>query len=397
MAKRSTLLIVFLVVFIDLMGFGIVIPLLPLYGERYQPSPLVFGLLMAVYSLMQFLFAPLLGRLSDRFGRRPVLLLSLAGTVAGYLLFGLQDSLLLLFVARVVNGIAGANVSTAQAVIADVTKPEERAKGMGLIGAAFGLGFILGPAIGGFSLELGEGAPGFIAAGFSFLALLLAAWKLPETWTEERRFGRVEVARGWFSLHRLWEALGHPQIGLALVLFFLSTFAFSTFESTFALFLDNRMGLDARHVTWLFVYVGLLAAVIQGGLIGRLAKRFGERRLILAGAGLLLPAYLAMLVVPSVGWLMVSLPLLALGVGLVNPALSSLVSRLSTADEQGGVLGVYQSVASLARITGPFGGVFLFKEFGPHWPYTTAAVVTLLVIAFSLVLYRRGDGVVPHT
>jgi len=397
MARKSTLLVVFLVVFIDLMGFGIVIPLLPLYGERYHPSPALFGLLMAVFSLMQFLFAPVLGRLSDRFGRRPILLLSLAGSVAGYLLFGLQHSLALLFLSRIVSGVMGANVATAQAVIADVTKPEERAKGMGLIGAAFGLGFILGPAIGGLAVQWGEGAPGFIAAGLSGLALLLAAWKLPETWTEERRFGRVEAARGWFSLPRLWSALGHPQIGLVLVVFFLATFAFSNFESTFALYLEGRMKLSTQHVTWVFVFVGLVAAVVQGGLVGQLAKRFGERHLALTGALLLVPGYLAILAAPTVGWLLLSLPLLALGAGLLNPSLSSLVSRLATADEQGGVLGVYQSVASLGRIAGPFYGVFVFREFGAPWPYATAAGVAGVVVLCSALLLRRGERTVPHT
>jgi len=397
MARKSTLLVVFLVVFIDLMGFGIVIPLLPLYGERYHPSPALFGLLMAVFSLMQFLFAPVLGRLSDRYGRRPILLLSLAGSVAGYLLFGLQHSLALLFLSRIVSGVMGANVATAQAVIADVTRPEERAKGMGLIGAAFGLGFILGPAIGGLAVQWGEGAPGFIAAGLSGAALLLAAWKLPETWTEERRFARVETARGWFSLPRLWSALGHPQIGLVLVVFFLATFAFSNFESTFALYLEGRMALATRQVTWVFVFVGVVAAVVQGGLVGQLAKRFGERHLALTGALLLVPGYLAVLAAPTVGWLLLSLPLLALGAGLLNPSLSSLVSRLATADEQGGVLGVYQSVASLGRIAGPFYGVFVFREFGAPWPYATAAGVAAVVALLSTILLRRGERTVPHT
>lgn len=397
MAKKSTLLIIFLIVFIDLMGFGIVIPLLPLYADRYQPSPAVFGLLMAAYSLMQFLFTPLLGRLSDRFGRRPVLFISLAGTVAGYLLFAFQHSLALLFLARIVNGLAGANVATAQAVIADVTKPEDRAKGMGLVGAAFGLGFILGPAIGGFSLAWGESAPGIFAASFSGLALLLAIWKLPETWTEERRYARVAHARGWFTPHRLWSALSHPKIGLALIVFFLASFAFSNFESTFALFLGSRMHLDTRHVTWLFVYVGLLAAVIQGGFIGKLVVRFGERALILAGAVALVPAYFFMVFVPTIPWLMVVLPLLAIGAGFLNPALSSMVSRLSTADEQGGMLGVYQAVSSLARITGPFCGILLFKKAGVAWPFWAATGIALIVLGLSFVIYRRADNLSPHS
>ena len=387
--RKRTLLLIFLVVFIDLMGFGIVIPLLPLYGDKYHPSPQVFGLLMATYSLAQFLFAPILGRLSDRFGRRPVLLVSLAGTVAGYLLFAFHRSLALLFLARAVGGLFGANVSTAQAVIADVTAPEERAKGMGLIGAAFGLGFILGPAIGGGALRLGEGAPGLFAAGLSFCAFLLAFFTLEETYPEERRTGELRVHRGWFTPVRLWKALTHPQLGLVLSTFFLATFAFANFESTFALTLKDRMGLDAQHVFWLFVFLGTLAAIIQGGLIGRLAKRFGERKLAVIGAALLVPGYLVLSEVHRVPALMGCLVLLALGAGLTNPTLSALASRLATADEQGGVLGIFQSLSSLARISGPFWGVFSFKEFGTSTPHLTAAAVCCLVFALALKLLFR--------
>jgi len=390
--RKRTLLTVFLIVFIDLMGFGIVIPLLPLYGDQYHPSPVVFGMLMATYSLMQFIFAPVLGRFSDHFGRKPILLISLAGTVAGYILFGFQNSLLLLFLARALNGIAGANVATAQAVIADVTKPEERARGMGLVGAAFGLGFILGPAIGGAANQyFGQRAPGFFAAGLSLIAMILTAFALPETWLTGGHATGVRAPRhGWFSFKRLSEALRHPQIGLILVIFFFTTFAFANFESTFALFLNRRLKLDMAHVMYFFVFVGVLAAFIQGGLIGRLVKRFGERKLILAGSLLLVPGYILVLMAQSVPQLMVFLVFLALGAGFTSPALSSLVSRLSTAEEQGGILGIYQSIASLARITGPFWGVFAFKEFGENVPYYTAAGVSLVVVWLAWIILGRA-------
>ena len=203
MKARSPLALVFLIVFIDLMGFGIVIPLLPLYGEAYHPTPVAFGFMMASYSLMQFLFAPVMGRISDRCGRRPVLLLSLAGTVAGYLLFALQDSFAMLVAARVAGGIMGANVATAQAVIADITGPEDRARGMGLIGAAFGLGFILGPALGGTAHRLGHSFPGLLAAALSATALILAWLTLPETWPPERRARAPVSEKGWFKLRQL--------------------------------------------------------------------------------------------------------------------------------------------------------------------------------------------------
>jgi MFS transporter, DHA1 family, tetracycline resistance protein len=388
--RKRTLLLVFLVVFIDLMGFGIVIPLLPLYAKSYHPTPQVFGLLMATYSLMQFLFAPILGRLSDRFGRRPVLLISLAGTVAAYLLFAFQHTLEALFLARAIGGLFGANVSTAQAVIADVTAPDERAKGMGLIGAAFGLGFILGPAIGSGALRLGENAPGLFAAGLSFCAFLLALLTLEETYPEERHTGELRVHRGWFTPARMWRALTHPQLGLVFGAFFLTTFAFSNFEATFALTLKDRLGLDTKHIFWLFVFLGSLAAIIQGGLIGRLAPRFGERKLAVIGAAILVPGYLLLAQAQHVPALLGSLTLLALGAGLTNPTLSALASRLATADEQGGVLGVYQSLSSMARIFGPFWGVYAFEKFGTSSAHITAAAVTCLVFALALrLLYRK--------
>lgn len=393
MKARSPLALVFLIVFIDLMGFGIVIPLLPLYGEAYHPTPVAFGFMMASYSLMQFLFAPVMGRISDRCGRRPVLLLSLAGTVAGYLLFALQDSFAMLVAARVAGGIMGANVATAQAVIADITGPEDRARGMGLIGAAFGLGFILGPALGGTAHRLGHSFPGLLAAALSATALILAWLTLPETWPPERRARAPVSEKGWFKLRQLEAALRHPQVGLLLVLFFLSTFAFANFESTFALLLLERFGLSMIQVTYLFVFIGVLAALVQGGLIGRLSRRFGERKLILSGAALLLPTYLALVGVASLPALLGLLPILALGAGLVGPALSSLVSRLSAEDEQGGILGVYQSMASLARILGPFWGVYAFTRLGSAAPYWTAAGTAVVVLLLAFVLWARpGDS-----
>lgn len=392
MRSKHTLALVFLITFIDLLGFGIVIPLLPLYGKAYHPTPWAFGLLMASYSLMQFLFAPLMGRISDHFGRRPVLLLSLAGTVAGYLLFAFQHSLAGLFLSRVVGGIMGANVATAQAVVADVTGPQDRARGMGLVGAAFGLGFILGPAIGGASYRLGPSFPGFFAAGLSASALLLALWTLPETWTPQRRAAARSTRRGWFALADLRRALSRPEVGAILLLFFLATFAFSNVEATFALLLQERFGLSMAGVAYLFVFMGILAAIVQGGLVGRLARRFGERSLVVTGALLLLPAYAALTRVATLPRLMVLLVFLALGAGLTGPSLSSLISRISAEDEQGGILGLYQSMASLARILGPFWGGFAFERYGTEAPYWTAAATGTVVLLLALRLAKRGNG-----
>lgn len=387
--KRSPLVVLFLTVFIDLLGFGIVLPLLPYYAESFGAGPLAVTLLSSCYSMMQFLFAPVWGRLSDRVGRRPVLILSLAGSSLSYLLFGLTGSLPMLFATRILAGICAANISTAQAYIADVTTPETRAKGMGMIGAAFGLGFIFGPAIGGTLSRYGYSVPAFFAAGLSFFALTLALFRLPES----LRPG--VVARGrMFEPRRLRTALRYPGMGLLLVIFFCSVFAFANLEATFALFVEkaSRFGYTARETGYLFAYMGVLMSLMQGGLIGRLARRFGERRLVVAGTLMLAAGMGVVPLAPGLGGLLGALALLAFGVGMNTPSLSSLISRSAGADEQGSVLGVSQSVSSLARILGPAWGGFVFERFGPASPYFTAAGLMGATFLMSLMLMRRTEG-----
>src|SRR5512143_1183415 len=278
--SRSPLVIIFITIFIDLVGFGIVIPVLPLYAERYGASEATVGILLAVYSAMQFLFAPILGRLSDRYGRRPVLLVSLLGTVAGYLVFAFARSLGALFLSRLLDGATGGNIATAQAVIADTTTREERAKGMGMVGMAFGLGFIFGPAIGGFTVKLGEAGPGIAAASLSFVAFLWTAFRLPET----RPPNAPERALRILPVRSIAQALARPVAGLILVLALVCTTAFSSFESTFAQFLHERLGSGPSTVAWVFVVIGVTNALVQGVFVRRLVPRFGEARLVAAGA-----------------------------------------------------------------------------------------------------------------
>lgn len=367
---RASIAIVFSIVFIDLVGFGIVIPILPLYGERLASSPLQLALLMSSFSAMQFLFAPLLGRLSDRIGRRPILLVSLLGSAAGYLLFGFAGSLGMLFASRIIDGISGANISTAQAVISDITTPEERAKGMGLIGAAFGLGFVLGPAIGGFLVGIAPWLPGVAAAIASLVAFTLVLLILPETIDPE---ARATARRHGINPRSLKRALAHPLVGLCLVLVLFLVFSFSQFEATFSQWTHHVLGFDERGVSFLFVYVGVLMALIQGGLVGRLARRIGEPRLVLSGAVLTCLALGLLPYQTSLGSTMAVLGLLALGQGLASPALSSLVSKLVDRNEVGGVMGIYQSLSSLGRIGGPFVGQLLFG-LGLRWPFRVASL-----------------------
>jgi DHA1 family tetracycline resistance protein-like MFS transporter len=404
-AGRSPLLFVFLTVFIDLLGFGIVLPLLPVYSKAYGASELSLGLLFSCFSGMQFLFAPLWGRVSDRFGRRPVLIGGLVGTAASYALFATADSMLLLFVSRLLAGFFGANISTAQAYIADVTTPENRAKGMGLIGAAFGLGFTLGPLFGGELTSLSPAAPGWFACGLSLSAAAFGWLRLPEP---ARHGGGSRV----FHASQLKRALGEPRISTLMLLTFLSVAAFGAFEAMFTRFglarfpqvfglpsaledanLDQIMAAAPIAGRYLAV-IGVISAVIQGGLIRRLVPRFGEPALIVAG-----PLFLAssLFVVGlggalgSWGVVIAGCVLLPFGIGTNNPALLGLVSRASPPEEQGAFLGINQSVSSLARMTGPPAAGAIFQWLGPQSPFFAGAVL-LVLAALVAVGYRARHG-----
>lgn len=354
--KRSPLLVIFITVFIDLVGFGIVIPVLPFYAEgtKFGATPSQVGLLFASYSVMQLIFAPILGRLSDKYGRRPVLLASLLGTALGFLVLGFATTLLMLFVGRIIDGISGGNISTAQAYIADVTTKEDRAKGMGLIGAAFGLGFVFGPAIGGVLSRWGINVPFIFAGSLALANAVLLYFTLPETVTPDHP-ARVSAAsgRGW---HQVIASLKNPRLGFVLTIYFLSIVAFSIMTATFSLFLMFRLGYDAFHNGWVFAFVGVISAIIQGGLIGRLVKKFGEPWLVILGGILFTASLFAIPFVTVTTGLLAILTLgavTAIGQALTAPSLSSLASKSATAGEQGVVLGVTQSVASLARAVGP--------------------------------------------
>lgn len=365
------------------------IPLLPLYAEKYHPSPLAFGLLMSSYSAMQFLFAPILGRLSDRFGRRPVILFSLAGTVIGYLLFAFAHSLVMLFASRLLDGATGGNIGTAQAIIADTTSREDRARGMGLVGMAFGLGFIFGPAIGGFTVGISQAAPGLAAALLSFAAFLWAFFKLPETRPEGGPGARFSV----FSFATLSRAFRRPEIGALMLLSLVTTTAFATFESTFAQFVSLRLSAGPSTVAWFFVFVGVCSALVQGVLARRLVKRFGEGRLVVAGSVLLILGFSGLKFADSVPILLLMIATIALGIGITTPTLSSLVSKRSAAAEQGEILGAYQSMGSLGRVLGPFGSENLYLRIGPDWPHVAAAALEAGALALSATgLLRENAG-----
>ncbi len=451
---RSALLIVFLVVFIDLLGFGIVLPLLPIYGDVYvrrlvaggHESPLggaIVGLIMSAFSLMQFLGASIWGRVSDRVGRRPVLLIGLTGSVIFYCLFGYASdlpaetaaglALALIFVSRIGAGIAGATIATAQAVIADCTPPEKRKHGMALIGAAFGIGFTFGPLVGFAALDYfpnHRGAIGYAAALLSLLALILGWILLPET----RRPGSSPLKRKWLDLTGIGHALGSPAIGPVILVFFLAALGFSSFEVTLAMLNRDILGLKDRQNFLIFAYVGLVLMITQGYFYRRLARRLSEVAfmtlgLLFMGVGVLslggitwcamqlagesqrVAEVFGLLLGPSgwqaalaerqladfwtlLPWQLIALTLCVVGFALLTPSAQALVSRRTSADRQGEILGVNQSCSALARILGPVFGLSLYNATASHLlPYLFGGLLLLAMLPLIPRIRRFRDNV----
>jgi MFS family permease len=399
------MLFLFLTVLIDLLGVGIILPLLPYYAKIVEQSSIpwladnramVVGALTASFALMQFLFAPLLGALSDRYGRRPVLLISLLGTGVAYILFGLAEYLsflgvemvlAMLFFARILDGITGANISTAQAYIADVTTPENRAKGMGMIGAAFGLGFMLGPALGGLLSTISLATPAFVAAGLALANVLFGYFNLPESLPPERRVTTPVRAINPFS--RVGALLQRPSIQPLLIGVFLLNLAFASLQSNFAVFSDVRFGFGPLDNALIFTLVGLLAVLIQGVLIRRLVLAFGEARLAIIGMTLMAIGFGAIAFVPVAWTLFPVIGVVAIGSGMATPSLTSLISRRVAAHEQGTTLGGTQALTSLTMIAGPvFAGV-TFDSLDAGAPYYLGGVL----IAMAVVIV--GSALLP--
>lgn len=414
--KRSPLLVIFITVFIDLVGFGIVIPVLPYYveGTNFNATPRTVGILFASYSVMQFIFSPILARLSDKYGRRPILFFSLLGTSLGFLILGFATTLWMLFLGRIIDGITGGNISTAQAYIADVTTPETRAKGMGLIGAAFGLGFTFGPAIGGILSQWGIGVPFFFAGGLAFANAILLYFTLPETVTDDHPARTSAAATGRWA--QFADAMRQPRLAYIFAVYFLFIVAFSILTASFALFTMYRLGYTPVHNGYFFMYVGIIGAVIQGGLIGRLVKMFSELPLVLVGALLFT---LSLFAIPLIGQ-GVGVPLLllvggafAVGNSLATPSLQALASKSIGGGEQGGLFGVMQSVASLARVVGPIITAFLIHSavatYGADGrlhemsdrslriTFWTAAAIMLLAFLLAAYFARAHAAAYTHT
>jgi DHA1 family tetracycline resistance protein-like MFS transporter len=386
-APRSTRLLLFLTVFLDIAGFGMLLPLLPFYAQRYGADPFRVGALFACYSLAQALCAPVLGRLSDRFGRRPVLLAALAASVGALGLLAVAQSFLVLFLARTLSGMAAANFSIAQAYVADVTPPQERTRGLGMIGAALGMGFVLGPGIGGALALLGQRAVPLGAAALAAINFALVAMRLPESLPQAgRRPLRAAALVPFTGLARV----ERPVLGL-LGLFFTVVFAFSIMEGTLALYCERRFGFGIGQTSGLLVTIGVVIAGVQGGLVGRLAARFGERRLMVAGIALMTVGLLAVPEARVVIALVGACALLAIGSGVHQPSLLGLLSRSSGDAEQGETLGLGRSMQALARTLGPLWGGWTFQTFGASWPFWSASVVMAGAGVLAALLLLRGD------
>ena len=351
---------------------------------------------MATYSLGQFIAAPFWGRTSDRVGRRPILLITLAGGAVSYILLGYADSLWMLFAARALGGFMAGNISTAFAYVADITTAENRAKGMGVIGAAFGLGFIAGPAIGGIlagphPLDANFQLPAFAAAGLSFSAFLVAFFVLKESLSLDLRRSLSEKPRQRRA-SQFRDALARPNVGLLIGLSFLATFVFAGMETTFAMWSERRFAWGPQQNGYLFAYVGILSAIIQGGLVGRLVKRFGEANLILQGSAALAIGMLAIPFANSLAVLLVAMAVVAYGFSIINPAMNSLISLQVGPEEQGGIMGVSRSATTMARVLGPVWAGMLFAVLGMNWPYFGGAVLMIVVVTLSLRVKARGEA-----
>lgn len=399
--SKATLGIVFLTVFLDLLGFGLIIPVQSYYAESFGARPALITLIGASYSAMQFIFMPFWGRLSDRIGRRPVVLISVAISSLGFLLFGLADQLWILFAARMLAGFGNANIGAAQAIIADSTGPQDRAKGMGLIGMAFGLGFVIGPAVGGALGQFGLAVPAFAAAGLAAANWVSAWFLLPET----RRMGEPGAYSGRKQAREA--ILSRPTIKRLMLISLVITTGFALMEQVLALFVEHVWVPEAlvpatsasghkraaMLTTWVLLSVGLTMAVVQGGLIGRLARRYGESTLVKVGSALIVIGLITQPLagdIQSFPLLVITAMVLALGSGMTTPSVTGLLSRSVGPDQQGAALGLGQSASALGRVLGPAVAGVLF-EMGPRWPFWTGAGLVAIGFVVALGLRQPSD------
>jgi multidrug resistance protein len=371
------LLVIFLTIFVNLVGFGIIVPLLPFYAETFGASPLVVGMLFAVFSLCQLVAAPILGDLSDRYGRRPILIVSLIGTVISFVMLALAHSITMLFIARIVDGLSGGNISTARAYVADVTEPKDRSRAFGLIGAAFGLGFIFGPAISALLVPISYTAPIWAAAGLTLVATAMAWVWLPET------VHRAHAGTG-MPFRNVMTMMARPSLRRVLLMDFAYWLAFAIFQTTFALFAAARFGFDATRTASFFAGFAVMGAIVQGIFIRKIVQRLGDKPTLMLGLVCAAVGLIAATMTHTVTFFALSLVPLALGIGFGHPTMSSLISRAARAEEQGRVQGAASAVESLGRTIGPVWGSASLQRFGEASPYISAAGFLIMTLLLSV-------------
>ena len=387
-ASQSPLLLMALTVLIDFTGFGIIIPLLPFWAEHLGASPVQVGLILTVYSLAQLIFLPVLGRFSDRFGRRPIILWSLVIETISLTLTALSGSLTMLLVARFIGGMGAANLGTAQAVVSDTTTPAERAKGMGFIGAAIGVGFVLGPAIGGGLTTLGLTAPFWFAAGVALVNAALVFFLLPETRAKQPTLAAqasgapAQPQIGFVA--ELLATLRSPAVARLIGVNLLYTLAFTAMEAMYPLFSQQIFGWGATQNAWIFVFVGVIMVIVQGGLVGRLAKLWGEQTLLLAGLALLAAGLLALPLGTTLAVMLIAVGALSAGSGAISSMSSALASLASPEESQGQTLGVIQSSGGLGRVLGPIAAGWVFAIGGAGAPFVAGGALAALALLVAL-------------
>lgn len=375
---------IFLIVFIDLFGFGLILPLLPYIGVEYGASPGLIGLISASYPAAQMLGAPILGSLSDKYGRRPILLISILGTAIGYVILGLSNAIWMLFLSRIIDGLTGGNISVAQAYITDITDEKDRAKGLGLIGAAFGLGFIFGPAIGGIiSQNFGFSATAYVAVALSMISWLGVLFWLPESLTEEVRATLSNrPARKLINFRELFEAMKRPVVGPLLVIRLGQGLAFNTFQTIFSLYALERFNLNAGQTGGILAYIGVLIVFVQGVAIGPMTKRFPENKLLMAALIALGVGLLGYGLAPTLWILIIAMIPMSFGAGVFNTTINSILTKKVTPEEVGGMLGISSSIESSTRVISPAASGFLLG-ISPTIPGVVGAIIIALLLPIA--------------
>lgn len=398
-ARLSPTFVVVMTLFIDAIGFGIIIPLLPFYTETLQAGSAALGVLVASFAVMQFFFSPVLGRISDNAGRKPVLVISILVSTISYVIFGFADSFLLLLLSRVIAGIA-TETAVAQAYIADITTEKNRAAGIGKVTAAHGAGFIIGPAIGGILSVYGFWAPGFAAAVLTLINLLFVLFFLPETNRKNQVSRTITPNSKNGSKNKILDALKKPVIGSVLVIHFVVFLAFSAVPVIVPLLVIAYFAFGSTELAYVFIYIGIVQILLQSFVIGRLTSKFGEENLIVIGPVLMIAGLFAMPLIPNIIAFFASMTMIASGSGIMRTVVPSFLSRLTPADEQGGILGIASSVLSIATVPGPLIGGFLFEVAGATAAFFGSSAILAVGLVFSFIVirkYRRENGTTLRT